>query len=179
MQAIITTLLQLEASLPSLLLASLLDPNQAAQVSGILAFLAGVVSLAVPLIGELGDIADGAVTAGSLISAYLGTASAQEAINSSSPGQMSGAQVQALVSTLNSDVINPLKDLQAEIPDSRLNKMVFTLQEVDTYAIVPVNDEVINSDPYLWLPPTYPVGYYTDYSTIASVQFNVSFYTMN
>jgi len=127
----------------------------------------------------LGDIAAGTIASGTLISAFLGTASAQEAVNASATSGPSSAQVQALMRYINSDVIDPLKVLRANVPDSRLNKMVFTLQEVDTYGQVTVNDQIINSDPYVWLPPTLPVGSYTDYSTIASVQFNVSFYTRN
>jgi RHS repeat-associated protein len=158
-------------------LAALLDPNNAAQLSSILGLVSGAAGLAAALFGLAGDIAAGAVETGTIVSALFATASSTISID---PGDESGpgsAQINHLEGYVNG-IIRSLQDFAGSLSDSVLNKMVFTLHEADTYQLVPTMYE--GPDECGCLPAEYPgPPYSTDYNALYSVQFTISFYTLN
>ncbi len=163
MQTLINYLTRLENWTTLISLAALLDPNHAAQISGLLTTLAGVASLTTGA-GE-------GVTAGILISALFGSAGGAAGIISSSTSGPSAAQVEAVQKYINQSLIGPLQDIENRSLD--LDKMVFTLSEYDTYA---------PSDPIYKYGPRggrYITGYQSiDYSQIVTARFEISFYEM-
>ena len=159
-------------------LAALLDPNNAAQLSSILGLVSSVTGLVAALAGLAGEITAGVVEAGTIVSALFATASSAESIDPGASGGPSSAEINQLEGYVNG-IIGGLQDFAGSLPDSVLNKMVFTLHETDTYQLVPTMYEVPN-ECGCGLPVEYPgAPYSTDYTALYSVQFTISFYMLN
>ena len=114
------------------------------------------------------------------MSALFATASGVESLD---PGDSSGptsAEINQLEGYVNGIIRGPQVFAgRLSANPAVFNKTVFTLHETDTYQLVPTMYEVPN-ECGCGLPVAYPGGpYSTDYTALYSVQFTISFYTLN
>jgi hypothetical protein len=155
-------------------LAALLNSNNAAQLSGIfgsVSTLAALASALIDLAGPAGPISKGLILGGTLLSAAFGAASgAANVASGEGPGSKQITDLQHYVN----GIIKSLQDFAGALNPSVLNKMVFTLTEVDTYPITGIR--WLSEDGGFGAPiERIPDGFTYDYNHIASAQFIISF----
>jgi len=153
-------------------LATLLNPNNAAVLSGIFGTLSTLAALSAALIDIATEgIATGAILAGTLLSATFGAAGGVANIKSGEgPGSQQIIQLEQYVN----GIIRGLQDFAGALKPSLLENMVFTLTEVDTYPVKGVHWISVDGG-FGQLPRQVKDGYFYDFNTIASAQFTISF----
>lgn len=143
--------------------------NVLGQLSGAFATLSGAAAVAAALLTPIGDAAAGLVLTGSILSAAFGGISGVQGFLASTGSDSPYLNYANKVNTVMTSMSQFKKTFTEGGGD--INKITFTVREVDRYGTMPTYGPGVTSD--------YPIvvtGSMTDWGTIASAAFSMDYY---